>query len=230
MEKSAPAKNYKLDVFVLTLLYLVAISFAFIFGGTQFGKALYAGAVLTLPSVIYMGFRKPKNWIKLGLGAIIFGLLFGFALSYFAEASKSWTVINDVFRFRLFGLNTLEEVIGHIFMVLLILTFYEHFLDDERDNKLGRRTGLALIIGFIGAATVLLIHNYFPTFFASISYPYLGIGLIAIIPLIYAVYKNPKLVKKLSFVAIYFFILYFSIELFAVKFNYWLYPGNNYIG
>lgn len=228
--KNSVLSGKKLDIVVLGLLYLIAVMYALIFGGTPIGKALYAGAMLTLPPTIYLGLRRPKNWLKIGLGATVFGLLFGMALSYFAEASASWTVVNDVFSFRLFGLNTLEEVLGHGMMALLTFTFYEHFLDDEKVRKLGRKHKLAIFIGIFGIALVILVHNLFPSFFASINYPYVGIGVIAILPLILAVYKHPVLMKKMGFLAVYFFILYFSIELFAVKFDYWLYHGNNYIG
>jgi hypothetical protein len=62
------------------------------------------------------------------------------------------------------------------------------------------------------------------------SYPYLVIGVIAIIPLLYLSIKNPKIMSKFLFIGTYFFIYYFVFEMLAVYKSYWIYPGNNYIG
>ena len=55
-------------------------------------------------------------------------------------------------------------------------------------------------------------------------------GIAAIIPTILFGITRPKFIKNMAETAIYFFFLYFIVEIFAVKLNYWIYPGDNYVG
>jgi hypothetical protein len=135
------------------------------------------------------------------------------------------------FGFRILGVNTLEEVIGHGMMALLIFTFYEHFFSSEELQPDITRSGLfALLTGLVGLLTILVVDNYYPSILLSLEFPYLLIGTIAILPLIYAISRNPDDIREYAYTTVYFFILFFSIELFAVYFDYWIYPGDNYIG
>lgn len=219
-----------LDILVLFAFYIFACVYAFVFQDQYIGRSVFVGAVFMLLPVIYMGVAKKKNWSKLFLGALIFGCVYGFALSFFAEATDTWTVNNTIFNFRFFSVNTLEEVLGHGMMALSTFTFYEHFLDSERNKKLNRRYISALVLGFFGSFFLILTYYTHKNLFRSLRLPYLYVGLIAITPLIITVIRHPRFLPKIAILSIYFFILYFTVEFFAVAFNYWSYPGNNYVG
>lgn len=221
--------NHKQDLIVLFILLFVAVFYAYLTKGTYLGNNLFSGIVLTIPSVIYLGLRKKKNWKKLILASLIFGVLFGFALSFYAEATKSWSTNTPIFNYRVFGMSALEEILGQGIMALLVFTFYEHFFDNERKSKLNKRVIWAILLGIFGSLFLILLHEYLPQKFSTFEYPYVVVGTIAILPLIYILIKRPGFLPKLVLTGVYFFILWFVIEFQAVAYNYWLYPGN-YIG
>jgi len=222
-------ESFKVDILVLFLMLGVAMIYAYLTRDLFIGKSLFGGIVFTIPPVIYLGLRKKKNWKKLLIAALTFGVLYGFALSFYAEATKSWSTIPSIFNFRLFGLNTLEEIFGHGLMAMTIFTFYEHFFDTENDKKINRRYIWAILIGIFGSIALVIIKLLTPGKFSTFEYPYVVIGTIAIIPLILAVIKKPTFLPKLALTSLYFFIFWFLIEFQAVGYNYWIYPGN-YIG
>ena len=221
--------NKFIDLIVVFVLLFVALDYAYITKDLFIGRSLFTGLVLVVPPVIYLGIRNNKNWKKLIIASVIFGCLFGFALSFYAEATKAWSTNDYIFGFRLLGVNTLEEVFGQGLMALYTFTFYEHFLDNEKERKVNRNYVVAMVIGSIGS--ILLVGIYLLQYPNKIQIPYAYIfaAVLAIIPLILVVYKNPHLINKFALLASFFFIVWFSSQYFAVLFNYWTYPGS-YIG
>lgn len=123
----------------------------------------------------------------------------------------------------------IDNVLGHMLMTMLTVVFYEHFIDREKNQHISRHLLYAILPGLFVIFIVLAAFVYQPSLL-QIKYPYFTMGLAAIIPPIFLAIKKPKFIKNMAETAIYFFFLYFAMELVAVKFNYWLYEGNNYIG
>lgn len=219
----------RLDVFVLILLMSVFIGYAELTKGLYIGKALFAGIVLTIPPIIYLGIRKKKYWKKVIVSTLIFGGMFGFVVDFIAEYTKSWTVNSLVFPVRILGVNTIDSVVGFMLMTALTIVFYEHFLDTARNGHISRHLKYAVLPGLFAIGVLLLIYFLQPTLLQT-RYPYLLMGIAAIIPPIVLGFLNPSFFRRMIITGTYFFFLYFVFEIYAVNYSYWIYEGNNYIG
>jgi hypothetical protein len=219
----------RLDVLVLILLMLAFIGYAELTKGLYISKALFAGIALTVPPIIYLGFRKKKYWKKVIVSTIVFGCMFGFVVDFIAEYTKSWTVTSLVFPVRILGVNTIDSVIGFMLMTGLTIVFYEHFLDTAKNGHISRHLKYAVLPGFFAIAILLLTYAFQPTLLHT-RYPYLFMGIAAIIPPVILGFLNPPFFRRMVITGTYFFFLYFVFEIYAVNYSYWVYKGDNYIG
>lgn len=222
-------KGRRLDVVILMLLLGFGIFYAFATKDLFIGKSVFSGLVLTLLPTIYLGLRRPKNWTKIIIATLIFGGLFGFAFEFFAEFNKAYTVTSRIFPFKIFGVLPLDNVLGHMMMTLLTITFYEHFVGREVNHHVSRDLKFALLPGIFAAVVIVLIFLLNKESLHA-RYPYFYAGIAAIIPPIYLGFRKPQFIKNMAETAIYFFFLWFISELIAVKLGYWVYAGNNYVG
>lgn len=102
-------------------------------------KALVGAFLGLLPPSLYLILRERKNLLKIFLAVIVFGTIFGFLLEFMAEINLAWVVPRAVFNWRLFGFfPVLDIILGYMLMTLLIVVFYEHFLDDERNKRISK--------------------------------------------------------------------------------------------
>ena len=93
---------------------------------------------LVLPS-IYLMLRKRKNYRKIFWSVIILGLILGFTFDFLAEFNGAWRVTSLVIPYKVFGVEPVDNVLGYVIMVLFMVTFYEHFIDDERYRRISKR-------------------------------------------------------------------------------------------
>lgn len=217
----------RLDFAVTILLILVTVGYGILTNGYWVGKSLFVVLFLCLITAVYLGLREQKNWRKLLLGSLIFGCVFGFALSFFAESSGAWTTNNYIFGFRIFGVNTLEEIIGHGFMAFYTFLFYEHFLDNENNRRISKKYLWGIVIGVLGS--LLLIAHHLLSGPISLPYAYVWPATVAIIPTIVMVLRHPTLLNKLAPLSLFSLFLWFLMEYLAVSYDYWSYPGD-YLG
>jgi hypothetical protein len=222
-------KELLVDILILILLIFLASLYAYLTQNIFIGKSLFVGFIFTVPPTIYLGLRKKKNWKKIFSAVLLFGLIFGFVFSFIAEYTSSWQVVSTIFPMKLFGFNTFDTTLGIALMTLLTVTFYEHFIEKRISGKISKKFWLALIPSLFVIVLLIGIYLINPEILQT-KYPYFYMGIIAILPVFYLAIKNPKLISKMAVTTIYFFFLYFVIEIFAVKYNYWIYSGNNYIG
>lgn len=220
----------RLDVFVLILLLSVSSFYAYVTKDLFAGKALFVAIMFLVPPIIYMGLRGGhKNWEKILVSTLVFGGLFGFSLDFIAEYTRTWTVTSLIFPIRILGVNSLENLIGIMLMTALTVVFYEHFVDREKNHHVSKHLIYAVLPAIFVIAYLLFVFFYQPTLLHA-KYPYLIMGIFAITPTITLSFIKPNLIKKMAITAIYFFFLYFIIELFAVSYGWWVFKGNNYIG
>lgn len=219
----------KLDILVLIGLLVVAVLYASLTRDMFIGKAAIAGVIYTIPPVIYLEIRRKKDWPKIIISTLVFGGLFGFLFEFIAEYTKAYSVISTIFPFKIFGVLPLDNVLGHMMMTLYTVVFYEHFVDREINHHISKHLKYAVLPAVFAIIAVIFIYFYKPTLLNS-EYPYFYMGLAAIIPPIFLGFTRPKFIKNMAITAIYFFFFYFVAEVFAVSYNYWIYPGNNYVG
>lgn len=222
-------KGRKLDVLILILLIGFGIFYAFATKDLFIGKSVFGGLALTLPPTIYLGLRRKKNWGKISVATLVFGGLFGFVFEFFNEFNKAYTVISTIFPFKILGVLPLDNILGHMMMTTLTITFYEHFIGREVNHHMSKHLKFAVLPGLFAAGTILILF-FFNRNALHVHYPYFYAGLAALIPPIYLGFRNPAFIKNMSETAIYFFFLWFVGELIAVRLGYWVYSGNNYVG
>lgn len=222
-------KGRELDILVLLIIVSFGVIYAFATKNLFIGKAVFGGFALTIPSVIYLGLRRKKNWKKIFIATLVFGSLFGFIFDFWAEATKAYTVTSTISSFKIFGVLPPDNILGHMMMTMLTITFYQHFIDREVNHHISKHLKFAILPG-IFAASVMLLLFFSNNGSLSSAHPYFLAGIAAIIPPIYLGFRNPAFIKNMAETAIYFFFLWFIAELIAVKLGYWIYTGNNSIG
>lgn len=218
----------RIDLLVLCGLTALAFLYAVATAGTVLGKSLIGGAVFILPNVIYLGWRKPKPWRKIMAGALLFGLALGFFFEFIQEYAQAYTVMSRIFP-KLLGVVPLDNILGHFMMALLTFTFYEHFVAQKVKPHISGRFKYAIYLVAAMIASVLGIYFLQPSWL-DMPYPYMIFGTLAILPIFTYLYRHPQAARDFSLMVPFFFFLYFVIEIAAVRYSWWTYPGNNYIG
>jgi hypothetical protein len=218
--------NSKLKKDFLITIGLIAIGFAYAYFTRDMfiGRSLIAGIVVMGLPITYLLTRPGKNIKKIILAGSVFGLLFGFALSLYAEATGAWTTNSYIFNFRIFGLNTLEEIFGHFLMATLTFSFYEHFFDQTEKEEINKKYPIAIIGGtllsiFFISWILLRGTNEF------VDYAYIYAGVAAIIPTGYVLWRHPRLIGKVTSLGYFFFFFWLLSQQFAVNLDYWGYEG-----
>ncbi len=195
---------------------------------TLAGKALIGAGALVCPSIAYLGYRRKKPWKKLLYATVIFGGLFGFFFEFIQEFNRSYSVISRIFP-KILDTVPPDNVLGHMLMVLFMLTFYEHFINKHTSNRISPRIKYGALLGGICIAITLILFYTQPSLM-RLDYPYAYLGLIAILPLFVYGYRHPKLAYQLVLMMPFFFYLYLLTEILAVRYSWWIYPGAHYIG
>lgn len=219
----------KHDLLILILLIFLGVMYATLTQSLFIGRATISGAVSLILPVIYLGLRKKKNWPKIFVSTLVFGGIFGFIFEFVMEYNRAYSVVSTLFPFKVFGVMPIDNVLGHMMMTCLTVTFYEHFIDREKHHSISKNLWHAVLPG-VAAVAIIIITFFVKPDVLTMRYPYLYGGIAAISAPLYLAYKRPQFIRNMAETAAYFFFFYFIIELFAVNLKYWIYPGNNYIG
>lgn len=224
-------KQKYIDFLVLIVLSVLGLSFAQLMSSTFYGRGLVVGIATFLPQIIYLGLRgEKKNWKHIFVATLIFGLLFGFLLEFVNEYTHAYNVVNLTIPFKVFGILPLDNLLGHMFMTMLTIVFYQHFIKEDNSNEISLNLLWISLLMTVAIILVVFFARTNPQVLTTMAYPYFYLGLAAIFPLVLLVLLKPKYAKNVILIAPYFFFLYFFVEIFAVRFDYWIYPGNNYVG
>ena len=190
-------------------------------------KPLIGGLLYTLVPSGYLILREKKNFYKIFLALLLFGLLVGFIFDFVEVFNNAW-IVSLVLPWKVLGVEPIDNIIGYIVMSLLMLVFYEHFLDNEKDKRISKNSiwGFAALLLTLSALVVIFKIN--PDLL-KIRYAYLvGSSLAVFFTIVLAVYR-PKLVYKYLAMAAFFFFVWFVAEITALKAGGWTYLGE-YIG
>lgn len=226
-------KSEIFDAAIFTVIIIVASSFPWLAGGTFINNPLNnPGAwsfIIVIPVAIFFGLRKKKNWKKIIVGSLVFGVLFGAILEFIAHVTLAWQVPNTIFPFRILGASTMEALLGYIPMTCLVLIFYEHFFDKDINHKISPHIWQAITPSLLAGGLIIIIYLINPSRLIF-SDPYLKMGLAAIIPVVWQLTRSPRLIVKYIKLTASLFFVFFVFEVIAVRFNYWIFPGNEYLG
>jgi len=211
--------NKKLDFLVFVLL-VVIMALAWWYFGL---KPLYGFLLYTLIPSVYLSLRKKKNLLKISLAVFTLGTLFGFLFDTIQVINNAW-VVDLVLPWKILGIAPVDNILGYTLMTLLIVVFYEHFLDDENNKRLSKRFArFFLILSIVMIIFYILLANS-PDLF-KISYSYVTLALIAIITPILLILRRPKFITKMLVMSAVFFGVWFLNVIVVLKTGGWAYFG-----
>lgn len=217
--------NKKLfDLFILVFIIVASTFFMLTF---KF-KPLISTIFYFIIPALYLCGREKKNYKKIFVASIIFGLLFAFVFDLLATFNNAWLIHQLIFPWKILGVVPVDEAIWFFFLVFLTTVFYEHFLDDEKHKTISKHFKYALIPMVLVLATTVVIFLVSPD---SLKFPYsyLILGSVAIIPLFYILYQKPEFIHKFLKISIFFFFLNLISELTTLKLGHLGFYGQ-YIG
>jgi len=219
-------RKLRLDFYVVLGIIFISIPIILYFQVRPLTSALFFFIIPTT----YLFYRKRKPVKEVLLGSLLIGSGFGLIFNIIASANKAWDEISSqlVFDYRIFGFMPADEPIWFFFWALFIISFYEHFYERDRKDRLSKRfkyiaiptfmAVLAIItVAILDKSKLLLNHAYFYSLAP------------AIIPIVYVVKNRPNLIMKFIKTGVFFFMLFLIYELTAVKLGQWYFPGQ-YIG
>lgn len=221
----------KSRVWYIDLVVLIILGVFASFLSLKLEANFLASAFLFLgvPSVylIIRGDMKKKEALT---AALIFGGLWCFLLDYMAELSGAWAWQDEtlLFSYKIFGVVTPDAIIWTFLWVLYLVLFYEHMLEHDRRDKVSSRVRYTLIFGLSVLMVVILLHYLRPETL-RFTFGYFVLGLCTLPPLIYTLYRKPKLLIKFLKAAAFFVPLYLAYEITGLALGQWDFPGM-YIG
>jgi len=213
----------KIDLFVTILLLTAGALISYVFHL----QLLIGAAIYTLAPIIYLLTRKQKNISKLLLAAGFLGVI-GFFFDFWESFNNAWTANNLTIPYRILGIAAVQDLIEFILMSLLILVFYEHFLDDEKNKRISKNFFKTLVFSFIFIFSAICIFELNPDLF-RIKYSYFWAGIIAVAFILYFITKYKKFLPKLIIISAFFFFVWFTAEIVGLKNGGWSFPGH-YVG
>lgn len=221
-------KQLRVDFIVVICLVFAGIVYSIVTKDTSFGRGLWGGLAFSLPSILYLGWRRPKPWRKIVLAVLIFGLILGYFFEFIQEFNHAYAVESRVFS-KIFGVLPPDNVMGHSMMAALTFTVYEHFYVAKKSNRLNPKWRKMLVIALVAALLVTALYFVWPGAI-QIRFSYAIFGTIALLPLVRYVWNKPSDLPMLTSFIPFFALLYFVAEWFAVKYSWWVYPGDSYLG
>lgn len=218
--------RHLIDLFVVMAIILIGVPATLHFGIKPLTTSLF---FFVLPAA-YLLARKPRPLKRIFVGALVIGVLMGFLFNFLASFNKAWQEVPGMlyFDYKVFGVVPLDEPIWFFFWALFIIVFYEHFLERERIDTLSHNLKYMLVPPVIAWAAVLIIFATNPSTL-QFRYAYFIVVVPVFIPLVYVFLKDPNLIPKFIKIGVFFFFLYLTFELIAVKTGQWYFPGD-YVG
>ncbi|MDR3643181.1 MAG: hypothetical protein P4L74_06175 [Candidatus Doudnabacteria bacterium] len=223
--KQSPKKLFWDFIIVVVIIIIGAIlSLVFRFKGLTSSLFFFF-----LPS-FYLLCRQPKRLHRIFGGSFLIGTIFGFIFDFMANIGHAWAEYNSqlVFPYRILGVVPLDELIWYFGWVLVIVTFYEHFLEHERRDTISHNYKYGLLPALFTTASILVIYIVAPDKLV-LGHTYLLLGLCTLVPFIYLTIKKPVLFIKFMSISPFFFFLFSIHEITALIIGQWYFPGR-YIG
>ena len=222
------SKRLRLDFYIILAIVLLSIPVVLFFEVRPLTASLY---LFIIPTA-YLFVRKRKPLMELLFGTLLIGNGLGLIFDIVATASGAWYIPDNqlVFAYKIFGFWPIDEIIWFFFWALFILTFYEHFYEKDRCDRLSKRFKYIAVPIFVSVLLVCWV-AFIDHSMLSISYAYSFILTPVIIPIGYVFIKRPNLVPKFLKTGIFFFMVFLIHELTAIHLGQWHFLGTNqYVG
>jgi hypothetical protein len=183
-------KKLFIDLLVVVSLILIAVPIIIGFNVRPLVSTAY---FFIIPS-IYLLIRRPKNLKRIFGGAFLIGTIFGFIFDFLAIYNNAWTepIEQLVFKYKMLGIVPIDHMIWFFSWALIIIVFYEHFLEHDTSDDISHNYKYGAIPSIV--ATVIIIILFFATpDKIKIGYSYLFLGLCTLVPFLYLSIKKPVL-------------------------------------
>lgn len=177
----------------------------------------------------YLSFRKPKIIGKSVIFSLIAMLGISWLFAYMIYKDNGWYV-GSAFRLMR-GVISADEIIWGGLWAYFGVIFWEYFLDHDK-NKVKFSPKIRYLIILMGIQLVVFFSLYFlDSPWLTQPFFYLKFGLVILIPMvILAIFKFPRLIRKLLAIGTYFFFISVLVEYVGLRQGHWLFLGKNYIG
>ena len=182
-----------------------------------------------LPS-LYLLLRKTERIKRTLAASFLFGIIFGYVFDFLAILNDAWTEPTQqlVFGYKVLGIVPIDHIIWFFFWVMIIIVFYEHFVEHERSDKISHNFKYALFPSFLTLIGTTVVFYIAPNIL-KFNYAYALLGLLTLLPFLFVVFRKPLLLIKFLKVSAFFIFLFLTFELTALKLGPWYFPGQ-YIG
>lgn len=219
-------KNQKIDLLLVIGMVLLSIPIIVWLNVRPLVSTVF---FFIIPS-IYLLIRKPRNLRRIFTGAFLIGMVFGFVFDFLAILNNAWSepVEQLVFKYKVLNIVPIDHIIWFFFWALIIIVFYEHFLEHERADGISHNFKYGLIPGITATIAILALFFIAPETI-RFGYSYLILGGLTFLPFLFLMIRRPILFIKFVKVTPFFFLLFLAFELTAIYLEQWYFPGL-YIG
>ncbi|MDD3648198.1 MAG: hypothetical protein PHS44_06930 [Candidatus Dojkabacteria bacterium] len=204
-------------IFMLAYVFIACIVI-YIFSPT-YTVSLFL--VIVPPSLAnFFWLKRSKK--KIFLLSILSLILFAPPVEIMTRLTDSWDVQSILP--RPFGLIPIENMLFAFFNILWPLSFYEYFVDKDRIIVISKR--LKYLVGLY-CLLALIVYTIFFLNKELIAVRYLVAAIpILIIPSLIIFSKNPHILKKVLLTTVFFAIVHFTFEFFAMQIGNWWWPSD----
>jgi hypothetical protein len=178
--------------------------------------------VLGVPS-LFNFFLLKNGKAKILVFSFFTTFLFAPPIELMARLADAWDVASIFV--RPFELIPLENMLFAFLNFFWVLSFYEYFLDTQKEKvDINKRFKILILLYLF-----LSIITYGVFFFNSelIKTDYHILALLFLVPILVILgFKMPKLIKKTLFPTIFFALVFFVYEIVSLLIGHWWWPGN----
>jgi hypothetical protein len=228
-------KREKIDLILVLIWPIVASVISIILEEFKIVNSNFFLSIIFFLGIpaIYLSFRNKKFVIKSLIPSLIIACPLMILIEYFGHISLAWSFPPSIFPFKIFGIVILEVLFWIFFNVYYVIIFYESFLDHHITKRLWEPKFKYLLITIL-AIFIIFLFFAFNTTQTKIPYFYFLFGILLFglpVGLQLANYSHTKkVIVKILKASAYFFYLSFIYEILALRYGWWNFPSNDYIG
>lgn len=149
------SKQLRLDFYILLGVIFLSVPIILYFQVRPLTSALF---FFIIP-IAYLFYRKRKPIKEILIGSLLIGSGLGLIFNIIASANGAWGEVSSqlVFNYNIFGFMPADEPVWFFFWALFIITFYEHFYEKDRSDKLSKRFKYIAIPTFLAVILVIAV-------------------------------------------------------------------------
>ncbi|MBN2016024.1 hypothetical protein JW766_04285 [Candidatus Dojkabacteria bacterium] len=215
----------KVDIIFFILLPIIApiialmLKFSFLFS-----ILLFFG----VPS-LWLSFRSQGKIKRAFLFAAVFSIPVSIIADYLGILNKGWYVPHTIFPFRVLNGMPIDDFFWGFFGVYGCVMFYEHFFDRGKSSA-GKREKKFLAIFTILLTVFFLILGFKQDLLVRSYFFFWGGLFLFILPMIFFILKNPRLLSKFIYPGIFYFVISIAFEITSLKLGHWFFFDSEFIG